>query len=337
MTQAGETTATVVEARVPVGKQNSALKETPKVGDGVDPNHPQRALGLSIADREAGVVVGGTRKRIAICGFASSSRDMVPVHDDAWEVWGLNQLYRHIKRADRWFEIHYFWETEVVPGTDGGYDKDGSYQHWLANCGIPVYMHHTVAEIPTSVRYPLEALVQRHGADYFTSTIAFMVALAVDEIDQRVRAELKARLRAAVGAMSESDDVPDAAAITKALYEEYAIGVFGVDLVVGDEYFHQKACAEFWLGQASARGIKVVLPPTTALCKQMYRYGYEKEPETILKISELDEHAAGLAKQREEHLKALYCIDGALQADALWKELITLRLRGVNVDPPKLG
>src|SRR5687767_5084977 len=65
--------AAPVEATVAVsqpGAKNSALKEAPKPGDGVDPNHPQRAEGLVIADHAAGRVVGGTRKRIAVCGFA---------------------------------------------------------------------------------------------------------------------------------------------------------------------------------------------------------------------------------------------------------------------------
>lgn len=330
------TPAPPVEARVQVvsqpGAQNSALKEQPKPGDGVDPNHPARETGLSIGDRALGQVLGGARKRIAVCGFASSSRDLAPVHDPAWEIWGLNQLYRHIKRADRWFDVHYYWEQEVVPGTEG--TGAGSYVQWLATCGMPVYMHHLVAEIPTSVRFPVERLIERHGSDYFTSTIAFMVALAVDEIEGRVEAEFRDWIRAHGKREVEATDL---GALKKAMYGEYAVGVFGVDLIVGDEYFWQKSCAEFWLGQASARGINVVLPPMTALCKQLYRYGYEKEPESIIKLSELNDHRAQLAKDREEHMKALYCIDGAIQADSYWTELVTLRLRGLGsaVVPPK--
>ncbi len=312
------------------GAKNSALKEAPKEGDGVDLAHPQRALGLTIVDREQGLVGGGTRKRIAVCGFASSSRDMAPVNDPNWEIWGLNQLYRHIKRADRWFDVHYYWEQEVVPGTDGGYDKPGSYMHWMANCGLPVYMHHLVKEIPTSVRFPVERLIAKYGSDYFTSTIAFMVALAIEEIEGRVDAEFKAYVKRSPKVLLERADLT---AVRRKMFAEYAIGVFGVDLIVGDEYFWQKSCAEFWLGHASALGINVVLPPTTALCKQMYRYGYEKEPDTIVKLSELAEHGATLAKTRDEHLKALYVHDGAIQNNAYWTELMTLRLRGLGTAP----
>lgn len=308
------------------GAANSALKEAPKPGDGVDPNHPQRARGLFIADALRGIVAGGTRKRIAVCGFASSSRDLAPVHDPAWEIWGLNQLYRHIKRADRWFDIHFNWEQEVVPGTEGGFDTPDSYKHWMANCGMPVYMHHLVPEIPTAVQFPVERLIARYGADYFTSTIAFMVALAIEEIEDRVNDQFATWVRRTPKKQLEQTSL---VAVRKAMFAEYAIGIYGVDLIVGDEYFWQKACAEFWIGAASTLGINVALPPTTALCKQMYRYGYEKEPESIVKLSEIAAHEAELGKQREEHLKAVYCLDGALQTDAYWKELVTLRLRGM--------
>ena len=308
------------------GSQNSALKEAPpQPSEWVNPTHPHRAQGLVIADRAAGIVTGATRKKIAICGFASSSRHLVPVHDPAWEIWGLNQLYRHIARADRWFDIHYYWEQEVVPGTEGS--GPGSYIHWLRDCGMPVYMHHLVDDLPTSVRFPLERLIERHGADYFTSTIAFMVALAIDEIDGRVDADMRAWLQSA----SKAEILErDPSIVRKELYGAYTLGVYGVDLIVGDEYFWQKACAEYWLGAASARGIQVQLPAQTALCKQQYRYGYEKEPDTIIKMSEVKEHVAALTKQRDECLKQLYCLDGALQADDYWNQVLTVRLRGLG-------
>lgn len=310
------------------GAQNSALKEAPTTqAEWVNPQHPARAQGVAVVDAEKGVVQASGRKKFAVCGFASSSRELIPVNDPTWEVWGLNQLYRHIKRADRWFDIHYYWEQEVVPGTEGSYDDPNSYRHWLARCGMPVYMHHTVPQIPTSVRFPLERIIARHEADYFTSTIAFMVALAIDEIDGRVDADLKQLIRDTPKKQLEALDIR---AVQKGLYAEYTIGVFGVDLIVGEEYFWQKACAEYWLGAASARGITVLLPPMTALCKQQYRYGYEKEPDTIIKVSEVAEHKAALNKQRDEALRALYCIDGALQADEYWDQLLTLRLRGLG-------
>lgn len=303
---------------------NSALKEAPQPGDGYVRDHAHAAH-VAVLDAAAGVVAPSARKRIAICGFASSSRHLIPVNDPTWEVWGLNQLYRHIPRADRWFDIHRNWNEEVVPGTD--------YVGWIKECGIPFYMADPQPDLPTSVRFPIERLIAKFGVDYFTSTIAFMLALAIDEIDQKVEARLVAESVVALG-VPEGDRpvVSEIPARVRQLYSEYEIGVFGVDLVVGEEYFDQKPCAEFWLGVASTgRGITVFLPPQSALCKQAYRYGYEKEPQSTVKLSELRAHAANLHREREQLMRELYMRDGALQADEYWGQLTELRQRGATV------
>jgi hypothetical protein len=289
-------------------KANSALKEAPKPGEGVDPNHPQRAR-VEIVNAAQGQV-RGERKKFAVCGFASSSRGFIPVGSDEWEIWGLNQLYRHLARADRWFDIHRNWNEEVVPGTD--------HRAWIRDSGIPVYMVERHPDLPTSVRYPLERLIEAHGADYFTSTIAFMLALAIDEIDQRVDAAMAAE----PGRRWSRADV-------KERYGEFMIGIFGVDLIVGEEYFWQKSCAEFWIGAATARGIQVLIPPQSALCKQAYRYGYEAEPKSPILLSEIEKDKSLLVKTREEKLKELYILDGAINRDEYWHGLMELRLRGM--------
>lgn len=306
------------------GAPNAALKEAPpKPEDGVDPNHPHAAH-VRIVDREKAIVLSDRRK-IAICGFASSTRGMIPIDDPSWEIWGMNQLYRHIPRADRWFDMHWNWNTELVPGTD--------HEGWIRNCGIPVYMIEAHPDLPTTVRYPIHQLIAEY-TDYFTSSVAEMLALAIWEIDQKVAARLDAEWQA--GDVQVHPNLPTLWMKRRTeLYAEYTIGLFGIDLVVGEEYEWQKACAEFWIGVAAlGRGISVVIPPQSALCKQLFRYGYETEPTAVVKPSEIKAHGQSLAKQREELLRQLYLVDGALQADEHWHELVNLRLRGADI---KLG
>lgn len=299
---------------------NAALKEPPpQPGDGYSLTHPCAAH-LRVVDKDQGIVAypDGVepRRKIAVCGFASSSRHLIPVSDPLWEVWGMNQLYRHIPRADRWFDIHKEWNKEIVPGTD--------FRAWLAECGIPVCLIEPEPDIPTSMRYPIERVIAMAG-DYFTSTVAFMTALAIDEIDRRV----DTRLNAEMTLMGLTGS-----AVRKRLsdlYTEYTIGLFGIDLVVEEEYFWQKACAEFWIGLAVGRGIEVFIPPQSALCKQMYRYGYEPEPQTVIRPSEIDEHHKQLTRERDELIKALYLHDGAMQVDEYWRRVIELRGRGAEV------
>ena len=253
------------------------------------------------------------RRKIAVCGFASSSRHLMPINDPSWEIWGMNQLYRHIPRGDRWFDIHSNWDQEVVAGTD--------HRGWARACGIPFYMMEAVPDVATSVRYPIEAMIALAG-DYFTSTVAFMTALAIAEIDRDVRRRMQDET------FGSPMDVLDR---QTAMYGEYTLALLGIDLIVGEEYFHQKACAEFWLGLASGRGILVRLPPQTALCKQAYRYGYEAEPKGILTSNEVREQLRKTNAQRETALREAYMCDGALQASEMWLKLLELRERGGEV------
>lgn len=257
----------------------------------VDFAHPCAGK-VTIFDHEKALVEevcpdGSPRTKVAIVGFAASSKDLAPFNDPTWSIWGLNQLYRHIPRADRWFEIHANWNEHVVEGTD--------HQKWLAEAPIPIYMVDRIPGIPNSVRFPIERAMQGH-LDYFTSTVAFMIALAIQEG-----------------------------------FKE--IGLWGIDLIVGDEYFYQKPCAEFWIGVAHGKNITVTLPHTTALCKQSHRYGYEKEPQSLITLSELARRKAGLLDERHKLMIQLANIDGAVQDCQMWGDLADLRMKCGTVNP----
>ena len=93
------------------------------------------------------------RKKIAVVGFAASTRLAAPYEDQTWEVWAMNQLYRYVPRATRWFELHlhegpYSYVADQAPGTD--------YVAWMKTCPIPLYMVSRKPEFPSSITYPLE-------------------------------------------------------------------------------------------------------------------------------------------------------------------------------------
>lgn len=307
------------------GAQNAALKEpAPKPGEGVNPQHPCRGR-LSILDADKAIVSetapdGSRRKKIAICGFASSTRKYMPMNDPSWSIWGLNQLYRHIPRGDRWFDIHHNWKQEVVEGTD--------HYGWARDCGIPFYLQTRDPALPTAVRYPLDRVLAAFESDYFTSSIAYMVALAILEIDEQVRLDLNHQVAQLAQEQLASVDV---LGMAKRLYEQYTIGLFGIDLTVGQEYFHEKPCAEYWIGQASGRGIQMAIPPESALCKQSHRYGYERAPSSLIKVSDIVSHSDHLTQQRDEMVKRLYMLEGALESNKRWQEMAELRERGTVV------
>ena len=288
---------------------NAALKEAPPTADTEWFNFKHSSLGVNrIVDAEAGRVdlfMPGTeepRRKFAIIGFASSSRHLAPLDDPEWVVAGMNQLQRHLLHAavdedgkpivsdkgtavpvlrhgDLWFEIHEEWNTAIVEGTD--------HEGWLKECKIPCYMTRLHPGLPHAVRYPVERLIEKFDIDYFTSTPAYMFAWAVDHIDRLVEDRLKEMPR-------NGESAVDILKLVRSLYAEYTIGVFGIDLIVGDEYFNERPAAEFWLGQAMARNITLMIPEQSALLKQRFRYGYEMEPADLL-------HENDLAKRREGH------------------------------------
>lgn len=233
--------------------------------EGVNPNH-QHASRLRILDAEAGLIER-TRDKLAIVGFATSTRDMAPFDDPAYDIGGLNQLYRFIPRADVWMDIHINWDEENVEGTD--------HRGWIRECGIPVLMTRHHADLPTSVSYPVDAVIQM-GTDYLTSSVAFYVAWGIHQG-----------------------------------YREIAL--FGIDLVVGTEYENQKACAEFWLGVAHGKGVDLRIPPQSALLRHTHRYGYQKEPSWgPCSLEEIGRRVASLMKERDALIAKLHALDGAI-------------------------
>lgn len=246
--------------------------ETDKVAtaDGVDFNH-SKASHAQVIDAEAGLVER-KRDKLAIVGFASSSRELAPFDDDEWEIVGLNQLYRHIPRADFWADLHINWEEENVAGTD--------HRGWIRDCGLPVLMTQHHADLPTSVSFPINECAEL-ATDYFTSTVALLIAWSI--------------------------------------HQGYStVGLWGIDLIVGTEYEHQKACAEFWLGVAHGRGMHVIIPQQAALLKHSHRYGYQMEPSWgPVSSLEMEKRTAYLADEQKTMVDKLHFLDGA--ADAFTK------------------
>lgn len=245
---------------------------------------------IKVNDGVAGSVLTSGRKKIALVGFASGTRSMAPFDDPTWEVWGLNQLYRHITRADRWFDIHSNYYDHVVDGTD--------HVAWLEHAPIPVYMNVHHPEFSTSVRFPIDRAMRYFGKpyaqgsfDYYTSTVAFMLALAIME-----------------GATD--------------------IGIFGIDLIVGTEYFVQKACVEFYLGFATCQGIRLHIPKESALLHQDHRYGYELPSKQLIEGAEYTDRRKKIMEKRDQLHIQQAILDGAAQEDEYWEQIHILRARG---------
>ena len=127
--------------------------------------------------------------------------------------------------------------------------------HWerLGKLDIPVYMQQKFEEIPRSVAYPLAEVAKRYtlaGCEkpYLNCSAAYMLPIAID-----------------------SEPTPS------------EIALFGVNMEQDTEFSHQRPGAEFWIGVAVGRGIKVSVQSTSDLMKVRYLYGFEDEPLSVFK------------------------------------------------------
>lgn len=215
-----------------------------------------------------------TPRKIAILGSAESTRDDAPFDDPSWEIWGLAWRYYDHERMDRCFEIHdeYLWPR---------YTKAELYGAWLKDprsaSGDPVEVYtlpQVQARYPGCKPYPFDAARDLMGRTYFTSSFSYMLALAILE-----------------GATE--------------------IGIWGVDLVDGEEYEYQRPAAEYLLGIARAKGIEVTIPPTSSLLKSSFIYGIDELPgENPIAIRYKDK-AKGYRTKIDELKAQIFTLEGA--------------------------
>lgn len=212
--------------------------------------------------------------KVCILGSAESTKDDAPFDDPSWSIWGLAWRYYDTPRMDVAFEMHeeYQW---------GRYTKTELYGAWLKDPQdaegntVPVYLlPQTQPRFPGSLSYPLDEATALMGRTYFTSSFSYMLALAIVQ-----------------GATE--------------------IAIYGVDLVIGEEYEYQRPAAEFLLGIAHAKGIKVTIPSTSSLLKSSFVYGVDELPEENPVIIRYKEKAKGYRDKIDDLKAQVFTLEGA--------------------------
>ena len=229
------------------------------------------------------------KTKVAIVGF-TGTREQAPYNDPEFEIWTVNNLYRFVPRQDRIFELH----TREQIAADLTHGVDGkTYIEELASMTIPVYMQEKYPDIPASIKYPLDKMIDEFGIErsninhkpdaYFTNSISFMIALAI--------------------------------------YEGFKeIHVYGVDLAIGVEYIEQRPSCEYYLGIAKGRGIKLFLPIESDLLKTRFIYGYDevrkdawmKKMESTLKHMNTQKQQSDMVIRNQQSVSDKY--EGAITA-----------------------
>lgn len=179
-------------------------------------------------------------KCVALVGFGTWTAHLAPFGQPGVEVWGMNELYQRFPAAGftRWFAMH-------DRATIGASARDPEAWRHLAELPMPVYMLEAHTAIPRSVRYPLEQVASLVGW-YFTSTVAYMLGLAIAEGFEH-------------------------------------ISLYGFDGATRQEYARQRPCIEYLLGVAIGRGASITKQSTCHFLKGDWLYGYDEEPEWAIR------------------------------------------------------
>lgn len=233
-------------------------------------------------------------KKVAICGFAESWKQ-APFDDQTFEIWGLNELHKYVPRWNRWWEIH-DGDTLGVTRRDASDGEQQRHVEWLSKQHGPnkiIYMRpEFIGRFPNAVAHPVEDLCALFGR-YFTSTIGYMVAMAITDGYQTIH-------------------------------------LYGVDLASDVEYPYQRPNAEYLIGIARGLGREVLLAPTSAICKAGHLYGHETSlNEGHPMLTAVKGHLTALKKKHDETLATLNTLDGAIQECENFLKLPDYLERGV--------
>jgi len=159
------------------------------------------------------------------------------------EVWAINAL-GDIVQCDRIFHLDDLKVQEMRAAARPG-SNIAAMVEWLKTHPGPIYTSIVYPEYPGLVAFPLAEVIKSSGIAYFNSTAAYAVAYAVHIGVERITC-------------------------------------FGMDFTYRNSHLAEKgrACVEFHLGIAKARGITIGLPDNTSLMDSMAPideriYGYD--------------------------------------------------------------
>lgn len=219
--------------------------------------------------------------KIAIVGTAPLSRDVCPFGDPEWTIWACSggNMGNALPRIDVFFELHALVDM-TAPENHG---NALPFYGWLRTQSFPVYMQEKNQLVPQAIVFPRDELLKEFGRNWFTSTVAWMMAFAIRQ-------------------MKEGD----------------TIGLFGVDMAATSEHYTtQKAGCTRFIEIAEERGIKVIVPFESCLASPTPLYGYSEATRLGRRLNatrhQVINARAQLVAQRDKTDREVAFFDGALE------------------------
>lgn len=232
-------------------------------------------------------------KKIALIGSAPSSIRLAPYHDPSWEIWGCSPgVYGVAPRSNVWFELHRYepGQTWFSP----------EYCQFLAKHPC-VFTAEVRPEIANSRVMPVDMLVAKYGPYFFTSSLSWMFALAIE-----------------AGATS--------------------IGLWGVDMAANEEYGDQRAGCHYFGQIAAALGIEVGVAPESDLFRPRPFYGVSEiehgQIKSLARKRELQIRLNMVEQQKRQSEYEEYFLKGAIDNETYHAN--TWMANEGFLSPPKL-
>lgn len=232
---------------------------------------------------------GTEAEQLCLLGSAPSSLRLAPYGNANWAMCGCSPgVYGVAPRVESWVELHRY-----EPGQPW---FSPEYCQFLANFPGPVWMAEKRPEVPNSIELPLVSLIQKYSPYFFTSSLAYMMAMAIECGFKR-------------------------------------IGLFGVDMAAASEYKDQRLGCQYFAIIAKAHGIEVGVPPESDLFRPSPLYGVSETSHARIKIlarrRELEARVNNALQAQQIAKDETLYLRGALE-DLEWAEMDWMG----NVDGP---
>jgi hypothetical protein len=219
-------------------------------------------------------------EQLCLLGSAPSSLRLAPFMNTQWAMCGCSPgVYGVAPRTESWVELHRY-----EPGQPW---FSPEYCQFLRDYKGPVWMAQKRPEIPNSIELPLLDLIQKYSPYFFTSSLAYMMAMAIE-------CEFK------------------------------KIALYGVDMAAATEYKDQRLGCQYFAVLAKARGIEVGVPPESDLFRPQPLYGVSEISHGRIKIlarrRELEQRIANALATAQNAKDESVFLRGALE-DLDWAEM----------------
>ncbi len=244
-------------------------------------------------------------RKIALVGTTDSGK-LAPIDDPSFEIWGTGGRRGWMTRATRWYEVH------RLAGNSETWVEEWRKQalSWNGECDI--YMHYPEPGFGNVQAYPIDHIMQRFGTHFFTSSLAWMMAHAIDEMRPH-----------------EGEAVPG------------EIAIYGVDMEGAHEYRQQRAGLYHFMELARELGIRITRLASSGISYEPIPYPmWQDDPllnkldkrqvqarERLLDLDETIPLTETLIAQNESVIEALQAspMTHLEQVDKLEKETVTLK------------